>query len=66
MSYNPFDELILRLDRIEQKLHLQPDHYTSTPQNQAPEIVDTDTLCKRLNITEPTLLTYRKKGKIQF
>ncbi len=31
-----------------------------------PEIIDTDTLCNRLNITKPTAIRYRKKGAIPF
>ena len=30
------------------------------------EIIDTKQLCKKLNITEPTIIRWRKKGKIPF
>lgn len=30
------------------------------------EIIDTKELCIRLNITEPTVIRWRKKGKIPF
>jgi excisionase family DNA binding protein len=30
------------------------------------EIIDTATLCSRLNITEPTVIRHRKRGKIPF
>jgi predicted DNA-binding transcriptional regulator AlpA len=34
-----------------------------TPEKR-PEIIDRDELCRRLNITEPTVIRWEKKGKI--
>jgi hypothetical protein len=36
---------------------------TTTPEGK-PEIIDRDELRRRLNITEPTIIRYEKKGKI--
>ena len=30
------------------------------------EIINTSTLCSRLDLSEPTIIQYRKKGKIPF
>lgn len=32
----------------------------------ASEIIDTDTLCRRLGVTEPTIIKHKKKGLIPF
>lgn len=45
--------------------------FTELPTNAAngskkPEIIDTAELCKRLNISEPTVIRWRKKGKIPY
>ena len=61
-SYNPFDVILSRLDQIESKLPGSVANISSPPA----EIVDTEELCKRLDITKPTLSAWRKKGKIPF
>lgn len=38
----------------------------STPDRQQPEIIDPAELCKRLNISIPTQIRWRKKGKLPF
>lgn len=59
---NPFDIMDTRLSNIENlllELHL--------PSLQAPpkdEIIDREELCKRLDITETTAITWQNKGKI--
>jgi excisionase family DNA binding protein len=39
---------------------------TSAAPLTAKEIINTATLCERLDITKPTIITWRKKGKIPF
>lgn len=58
---NPFDEIFLRLERIEQKISI-PSAEARVPE----EIINQDELCRRLDITEPTVIKWRKKGKIPF
>lgn len=38
----------------------------SSPSTSPKEIIDTDTLCQRLGITEPTAIRHRKRGLIPF
>ena len=59
---NPFDVIAARLDTIEEAIR-------TTPGLQAapiPEILDVDEVCKRLNISRPTLLSWKTKGKIPY
>lgn len=59
--YNPFDVLIERFDRLEEKLIISNSNPLPTIQA---EIINRDELCKRLDITEPTAIRWEKKGKI--
>ena len=52
-------ELMLKIDNLE-KLITVPGEIKSN------EIIDTKELCKRLNITEPTVIRWRKKGVVPF
>lgn len=56
---NPFEEIIERLKRIEELIG-------STKVVEAPrlEIINRNELCKRLDITEPTVIRWEKKGVI--
>jgi hypothetical protein len=57
---NPFDLLIERFNGLEEKLNNINVGNTSI----APEIINREELCKRLDITEPTCIRWEKKGKI--
>lgn len=57
---NPFDVIIADLQEIKSKL--AETHVSAAP-SQA-EIIDRYELCKRLGITEPTVIRWEKKGKI--
>lgn len=60
---NPFDSIMVELNEIKQMIN------QSRPQQQAKEvaeIVDSKEVCKRLNISEPTLIRWRKKKRIPF
>ncbi len=57
---NPFQEIIDRLNGLEAKIISSND----SPNSPKPEIIDRDELCKRLNITEPTVIRWEKKGVI--
>ena len=64
MIVNPFEELVARLERIENLL-------TSTSSSEAiPHIaekpISSKELCEFLNISEPTLIRWRKKAKIPY
>jgi hypothetical protein len=55
---NPFLEIIERLERIELLLTVAQSTKTEI------EIIDRQELMKRLNISEPTVILWGKKGKI--
>lgn len=55
---NPFDVIIEKLDGLENKLALNST-VSATPLT---EIIGREELCKRLNITEPTVIRWEKKG----
>lgn len=59
---NPFDIIAARLDSIEEAIRTTPGLQAATP----PEIIDTPELCRRLDISEPTAIRWRKKKKIPF
>jgi excisionase family DNA binding protein len=54
---NPFELILDRFDQLETRL-LESGKITP------PEIIDRAELCKRLDITEPTVIRWEKKGKI--
>lgn len=47
---------------VEDCLSKMPAHSLDPPK----EIIDSETLCKRLNLSNVTVIKYRKKGKIPF
>lgn len=57
---NPFDILNERFDRLEERLFANQ-HQS---QKQSPEIINREELCRRLDITEPTIIRWEKRGKI--
>ncbi len=57
---NPFDVINEKLDRLESKFS---ETNTTTP-IQPVEIIDRNELCKRLDITEPTVIRWERKNKI--
>ena len=59
---NPFDIILDQLKEIDAKLAAF-NQVAPTPQA---EIIDTATLCQKLNLSEPTVIRWRKKGKIPF
>lgn len=56
---NPFNEIIQRLIEIDHKLNK-----LSLPSKEQTEIITRDELCKRLSLTEPTIIRWEQKGKI--
>jgi hypothetical protein len=62
---NPFDEISSELREIKELL--LADKTKEVGQASQPiEVIDTETLCSRLNITEPTAIRHRKRGLIPF
>lgn len=58
--HNPFDILLAELQELKVMIQASGKAEGST----APDIIDGQELCKRLDISEPTLIRWRKKGKI--
>jgi len=54
---NPFDTILQRIDEMETRI-------VSTGKIMPLEIIDRAELCKRLRITEPTVIAWEKRGKI--
>lgn len=59
---NPFDIILSELAEIKQTIKSVP----GVQQVQQPEIINTEELCKRLDISEPTAIKWRRKKKIPF
>lgn len=57
---NPFDIIIEKLNGLESKFA----ESNPLPISSAAEIINRDVLCKRLALTEPTVIRWEKKGKI--
>ena len=57
---NQFNEIIEKLNDLESKF-AESNTVVSVP---AAEIIDRAELCKRLSITEPTVIRWEKKSKI--
>lgn len=62
MNYNPFDEILERLSRIEEAL--LTNNNNPVIGSKKTEIINRDELCKRLKITEATCISWDKKGRI--
>ena len=58
---NPFDVIIEKLIGLESKL---AESNPSLPVTNTAEIINRDELCKRLTLTEPTVIRWERKGKI--
>ena len=59
---NPFELLLEKISEIDCKIsNFQPQSAGSLP-----EIINTEELCRRLDISEPTAISMRKKKKIPF
>ena len=59
-SANPFDAITERLDDLDKKISRLPQIQSAPPA----EIIDTTELCKRLALSEPTVIKWRRKKKI--
>jgi hypothetical protein len=57
---NPFDVIMEKLNEMDNKISSMPAAIAATP----PEIINTEELCKRLDISEPTAIKWRRKKKI--
>lgn len=57
LAVNPFDTILQRIDSLENNL-------IKTGKATPPEIIDRAELCRRLDITEPTVIRWEKKGSI--
>jgi excisionase family DNA binding protein len=65
---NPFEEIVERLERMEKmlaELVINAVKPVTAALNQN-IVVTTKQLCKYLDITQPTVIRYRKKGRIPF
>lgn len=60
---NPFFEIIEKLNEILLKLSASD---LGTPKGENEKPITTLELCEFLGVTEPTIIRYRKKGKIPF
>jgi excisionase family DNA binding protein len=58
---NPFEEILNELKDLKDSVSAL--HQVATQQDQI-EVIDRNELCKRLSITEPTVIRWEKKGKI--
>lgn len=58
---NPFDVIIEKLIGLETKL---AESTPPLPVMNTAEIINRDELCKRLTLTEPTVIRWERKGKI--
>lgn len=58
--YNPFEQIIERLNGIEEKIVNTVPEISNLPI----EIISRNELCKRLAISEPTAIRWDKKGEI--
>lgn len=61
---NPFDPILETLTEISQKLTLL-EFVKNSPLREI-ELIDTKELMKRCDISEPTVIRLRKKGKIPY
>lgn len=59
---NPFNEIFDKLEEISKRI----DGLYEAKEIPKPEIIDSHEMCKRLNISEPTLAKWRGKKKIPF
>jgi excisionase family DNA binding protein len=59
---NPFEEILTELRVIKEQINAIPPGTIATP----PEIIGTEELCRRLDLSEPTVIKWRKKKKIPF
>ena len=57
---NPFDVIIEKLNSLESRFS----EVSTTPSTPPAEIIGRNELCTRLNITEPTVIRWEKKGRI--
>lgn len=57
---NPFDAIMTELQELKGMIQASGKGEGSP----APDIIDGQELCKRLDISEPTLIRWRQKGKI--
>jgi excisionase family DNA binding protein len=63
MTANPFEEIMLRLERIEAKIGGRAAAPAADPVEKP---IDTEQLCEFLGVTRPTIVRYRKKNIIPF
>jgi hypothetical protein len=59
---NPFELILQELRDIKEHLSVAPPGTAITPA----EIINEETLCKRLNITLPTASRWRKRNRLPF
>lgn len=57
---NPFDLILSEIRELKEKVSSLPLVAATTP----PEIINTEELCKRLDISEPTAIKWRRKKLI--
>lgn len=65
MNYNPFDDIVARLERIESLL-TQNQPSQDGPMIKAEKPLSTKELCLFLGVSEPTLIKMRKRRRIPF
>lgn len=61
-NYNPFEEITSHLKQIMDRLN----NISANPPPLVNEIITQEELCKRLIISKPTVIRWRKKSKIPY
>lgn len=64
--FNPHQELIERLDRIEMALQQLSQPQSIATSKVSDQLLTGQELCKFLAVSEPTLWKWRKNGKVPF
>lgn len=59
---NPFETILAELREIKETVKT----IHQIPEAQPPEIIDSDTICERLSISDTTLRNWRRKKQIPF
>jgi len=60
--HNPFDAILAEINELKVLIKAAPSIQVASP----PEIINTDELCKRLSLSEPTIIMMRKRKQIPF
>lgn len=61
---NPFNTILVELRQISDRLSILEKGIVAEAGE--PEYIDTKTLCKRIGVSQPTAIRWRKTGKLPF